>query len=251
MLEIIIFGTGMLLLIGGFVIYFLLLYNARQKKNREERKTMRENFQQELLRTQLEIQEQTLQHVGLEIHDNIGQTLSLAKLHLNTVPAGEQSEKVTDTKQLVAKAITDLRQLSKGLNAEALLADGLLKAAERELALIAKAKVFETALEVTGTPRRLLPQSELILFRIVQEGLNNSIKHSGARRLELRFHFGEDELRIALQDDGHGFAGGSNGDGQGLRNIRNRAALIGARCDIDGTKGTTILLTLSKQNYVD
>jgi signal transduction histidine kinase len=252
MLDLIVFGTCILLLLGGFIVYFLFLYNSRQKQHRLERQALRQSFQQELLRTQLEIQEQTLQNVGQEIHDNIGQTLSLAKLHLNTVPAGEVTEKIADTRLLVAKAINDLRGLSKNLNSEALLAEGLLAAVERELRLIGRSGVFKTTMDVKGAAIRGNPQVELILFRIIQEGLNNGIKHSGASRLSVTFDFSGPTLHITLHDDGDGFDVGSpDAEGQGLRNMRNRARLIGAGFAIDSRcgGGTTIQLSISKQQY--
>src|ERR1700704_3816595 len=74
-----------LLLAGVFIITLVAFNNRRKKRHIDEKRTMESNFQQEILRTQLEIQEQTLKTISQEIHDNIGQVLSLAKLNLGTI----------------------------------------------------------------------------------------------------------------------------------------------------------------------
>ena len=102
---------------------------------------IKSDFQQTLLQTQLEIQEQTLKTISEEIHDNIGQALSLAKLKLNTVDFTKQEqliEKITDSKNLVSKAIQDLRDLSRSLNTDNIAAMGLIRAIEYELELFRK-----------------------------------------------------------------------------------------------------------------
>ncbi len=73
------------LLLGFFILLLAALYSKKQQKYKNEKIKMKTQFQQELLQTQLEIQEQTLKTISEEIHDNVGQILSLAKLHLNTV----------------------------------------------------------------------------------------------------------------------------------------------------------------------
>ena len=101
-----------------------------------KKKQLQVDFKQELLRTQLEIQEQTLKNISQEIHDNIGQGLTLAKLNLSLMNANEPhglAGKIEDSKKLVAKAINDLRDIAKGLNSDNIVAIGLVRAIEYEL----------------------------------------------------------------------------------------------------------------------
>src|SRR5690606_6033411 len=121
--------------------------------------------------TQLEIQEQTLKNISQEIHDNIGQALTLAKLNLNAVMAEDTQlqEKILNSKELVSKAITDLRDLSHSLDTDYVLEMGLQRSIEYELELIRKTGIVRTDLHVEGNLQRLERQKELILFRIVQE----------------------------------------------------------------------------------
>jgi len=210
---------------------------------------MQFRFQEQLLHSQLEIQEQTLKNISQEIHDNIGQTLSLVKLNLNTIDLhkGEGSEeKILYSKELVSKAIVDLRNISRSLNTDAILSGGLIKAIETELNIINNAGSLKGDLIITGHKSRLDPRNELILFRIVQEAINNIIKHSGASLITVRIIFTEGQLAIKISDNGSGFDSNlAASDGSGLRNMRNRAELIGGSFEIySGPGGTTISVNL-------
>src|SRR6202012_1742608 len=104
--QLIAWGTVMFSLLGIFIILFLFYYRKRHMSFHKNEQA----FQQTLLRSQLEIQEQTMKNISQEIHDNVGQMLSLAKLQLSTAgnsdPSGKD-EKINSSKDLVAKAIKD------------------------------------------------------------------------------------------------------------------------------------------------
>jgi signal transduction histidine kinase len=193
-----------------------------------------------------------MKHIAQEIHDNIGGTLSLAKLNLNTLnpdKPGGSLDKISNTKELVTKAIGDLRTLSKTLHKEAVLSAGLIKAVEMELKLIDKAAVFETSLNITGEPQPIDPQKELILFRTVQEALNNAIKHAGATLIQVNMHFQPTSLSLSISDNGKGFhlksVENDPEKGLGLRNMKNRTKLIGGELKIaEGQPGTKIQISL-------
>src|SRR5258705_13572772 len=110
----IIVGTILFLFLTLFIIMNLLLYYYKRKRHYAENESLKNQFQQTLLQTQLEIQEQTLKNISQEIHDNIGQALSLAKLNLNTMPPTNDEtlqQKILNSNELVSKAIIDLRDL--------------------------------------------------------------------------------------------------------------------------------------------
>jgi len=243
---IVIVGTVVLLLVGGFLISFLFMYQKKKRQNEMEKQLMSNQFSQTLLQTQLEIQEQTLKTISQEIHDNIGQVLSLAKLNLNTMDITKQTElqeKIMDSKNLVSKAIQDLRDLSKSLNTDNIAAMGLLNAVQYELDMIRKTG-FETVFEVTGTIQKMEPQKELIIFRIVQETLNNIIKHAAAKKITVVAAYSPDKLELQVLDDGQGVdlsrlnEGSIPGFGLGIRNMHNRATMIGAVFNISSNLGT-------------
>lgn len=249
--NLIIVVSFFLLLVAVGIITLVLVYRRRQVEYIHEQQRLKTEFEKELLGAQLQIQEQTMKQIAQEIHDNIGGTLSLAKLNLNTIkPANEEEtlQKIGSTGELVTKAITNLRSISKSLNGEAILSGGIIKAIETELKLIEKAGAFETEMNITGEPFTVDPQKELILFRTVQEALNNAIKHSEASLLHVKLNYDKSGLQLTIEDDGKGFnkhaLDADPETGSGLRNMHDRAKLIGASISIDGTNGTRIQITL-------
>jgi len=250
--SIIIFASSFFLLIAIGIISLVMVYRRKQVEYIHEQNRMKAAFEKELLEAQLEMQEQTMKNIAQEIHDNIGGTLSLAKLTLNRLNPEQLDgnlEKITNTKELVTKAIADLRILSKTLHREAVLSAGLIKAIEMELKLIGKASEIETNLDVSGEPAPLDPQKELILFRTVQETLNNAIKHAEATCINVHLRFVDSHLFLAVQDNGKGFDLKSiESDperGSGLRNMQNRTKLIGGELKIQqGQPGTEIQISL-------
>lgn len=230
---------------------FLLIKNYLKNKKRllNDKELMKSQFQQEMLKAQLEIQEETLKQISQEVHDNIGQTLSLAKLTLNTLGMLNQQsalDKIDSTKQLITKAIQDLRSLSKTLNKDAVLSLGLVRAVEAQLEFIERIGSFETHFEQQGLTNTLPPQAELICFRIVQEAVNNIIKHAEATKIEIVLHFKDYLLEMMIKDNGKGFNQQSEEtSGTGLRNMKSRAVLIGGTLEVEtNDKGTSIFVTV-------
>jgi signal transduction histidine kinase len=254
-LILIITTTCLLLLLGGIIIGFILLFRSRQQKYFRDTQTLQSQFDQTLLQSQLEIQEQTLQNISQEIHDNIGQVLSLTKLNLGTMDIDKPDQlqqKIEDSKKLIGKAIQDLRDLSKSLSTDYVSAMGLTEAINYELEMIRKSGVYTTTLETEGSPIKLEAQKELIIFRIVQEIINNIIKHAKATTIIIQLNYGPEAFSIIVNDNGSGFdltplnAGDNSKFGLGLRNMYKRARLIGAQFSITSTlgAGTTVTLIL-------
>lgn len=244
------------LLLAGFMIFFIVINRFRINRHIMEKKNMEITFRQTLLQTQLEIQEQTLKNISQEIHDNIGQALSLAKLNLNTMPPTNDEalqQKVLNSKELVSKAITDLRSLSRSLDTDYVQEMGLQRAIEYEMEMIRKTGTIETNMIVEGTLFRLEKQKELILFRIVQETFNNILKHAGAKAINVHISYETNAFALIIKDDGKGMnleslnEGENNKFGLGIRNMNSRAKLIGADFTMnskigDGTEVKIVLL---------
>ena len=246
------------LLAGFFILLLVVYYNQRKKKHIEEKQTMQSQFHQTLLQTQLEIQEQTFKNISQEIHDNIGQVLSLVKLNINTMDCDQPAalnEKISDSKQLITKAIQDLRDLSKSLNTDYVTEMGLARSIEYELEMIKRTGSYEIKFNTTGNLYRLEPQQELIFFRIVQEVLHNIIKHAKAKSIYVEILFGLEVFTLKITDDGVGFdssqleVNNNIGSGLGIRNMRSRASMINTDFKLMSNveKGTTVILTLPLQ----
>ena len=240
-------------------VFFYLRVKQRQGEMLLKEQKIKSDYEEELLRTQLEIQEQTLKNISQEIHDNVGQVLSLAKLNLNIMDIAKTEQlqgKIDNTLSQVSKAINDLRDLSKSFNTDNIIAIGLVRAIENELEMIKKTDFLKTEFESTGLKRKLEPQKELILFRIVQEALHNIIKHAGAKMIKVSAAYSDKELELLIADDGHGFdlsplnQEGETGFGLGLRNMQNRAKLIGADFNMNSIagEGTVVKIVLPFEN---
>lgn len=210
-------------------------------------------FQKELLRTKLEIQDQTLKNISKEIHDNIGQVLSLAKLNLNTMDVSnlDATDKICSSKDLVGKAILDLRGLLRNLSSEKIANLGLYHAIEHELEQIKKPDLYETQLEMEGDLPRLDAQKELILFRIVQETLHKFIQHGAAKNINVSLKNSEHDLELVITGDGMstdvGLPKENNGSGQDKSycKMHRRAKIIDVDFTLNRkTQGTEVKLVL-------
>lgn len=254
-------GSLFLALLVCSVVYFVVLYRNKQLKNKQEQAELQTAFNKELLKTQLEVQEQTLNYVSTEIHDNITQVLSFVKLTLANIASSvdeTKKNKINESRELLAQTITDLRDLSKSLSFEHIASIGLLKTIEIEIERINKSGLLSVSFIVEGKVYSLGEQRELVLFRIFQETLNNTLKHSGAKHLKIMLQYHSDLFNLTLEDDGSGFSMEmtDNKRGSGLKNIENRAALIGGTATIDSApgRGCCVKVTLNplkQQFYTD
>ena len=237
--------TMVFFLLGGFAIAFTIIYKKKQQKHKEETIRRELNFHNELLLTQVEIQEKTLETISQEIHDNIGQVLTAALLTLRIIKTEDikLKEEIALVNQLMSDALKDLRNLSQSLNTDKILEKGLIEAIEFEFTILKR--TVDTNLEVTGDYFRISPQKELILFRIIQESLSNIIKHAKAKTITINISCTASLLNIEIIDDGVGFNTNDKSMVIGLKNILNRSKMIGAETQIisEPDKGTkTVLL---------
>ena len=213
-----------------------------------------------MLLTQLEIQEQTFQQISREIHDHIGQRLSLARLYINkysTHSESEQLEVIHESSSLIEEAISDLKQLSKSLTANLIRDEGLLHALQFEVSRICKVIPIKITLDQTGDLPFMDVENELILFRIIQESLQNIIRHAEASRVNIHLIHSSEQLSLFIADDGKGFdlqvqATPKPGKGAGLSNMRNRAALMNGEMKISTQpgQGTTLQFIFPQPTHI-
>lgn len=245
--------TIVFLVAAGFLLLYIRLYNSRKKRHLQEKLLLEQTYQQELLLTQIEVQEQTFKTIAREIHDNVGQVLSLAKLTLSSINQSgclpKDKDKVTAAVSLVDNSIKELRELASVLYADNLLKQGLEKAVEKELHWLARTEQFSTSISFTGTPKAINPERQLIAFRLIQEVLNNVIKHAKATKLQVRFNYEDDVLGVSVVDNGIGFdpvAVQKTGNGLGMTSLAKRAEMINGELSIQTSpgEGTSILLKI-------
>lgn len=239
--------TGLILLLAGFIISIVYLYRRRQQDFEKSVEQVKLDNEKTLLNSQLEIQEQTFQHISREIHDNINLSLTLAKLNLHTLEWEEKEKamtKVESSIELLTQSIAQLSDLSKSLDTGSFSQHGLLGAIGEELQRIDRTGTFHTDYQLTGNPVFMNSQVELVIFRIIQEAFNNIIKHAAAKKVELELHYHPDQLQVTIRDDGKGFETDFLPSGQhsGLKNMRARVEILGGQMDLVSNpgKGTTL-----------
>jgi two-component system, NarL family, sensor kinase len=237
--------TTLLVLLVCLIIYILFNYKKYHNRFVKELETINYNYEKELLATQLEIQEQTFQHISQDLHDNIGQIISLTNLSVSNLMLIEDERVKENAKQsmtLLARCLDEIRNLSKSLNAENIKNIGLAAAVSNELQQLEKTGSFKVYAMLSGKSRCLNEEKELVLFRIFQESINNIIKHSRAKTVSIILHYGEANFHLGIYDDGVGFpvedqlAKCAINCSSGLRNIIRRSKLINASYSIISNK---------------
>lgn len=217
-----------------------------------EKKEMEYRYENELLHTRLEVQEQALNKVSQEIHDNIGQTLSIAQLNLltfnmNNNNAAEQNSIIENSRSLLAKAIEDLRNVSHVLNSENISRIGLEEAIRKELNYLSSFNNLKFDFQLSGEPDDLSDENELMVFRIAQEALANIIKHAKASFVIIKLQYLPDGFAMTIADNGVGMAISekTEGAGIGVINMKQRAEVMKGSLDIDSSsEGTKIHLRI-------
>lgn len=226
-------GTFLMLLLVIFIVSFFFVHQRRQQKFQQEKATLKAQFEQEILTSQNEIKEETMKFISRELHDNVVQMLSLVKIQLNNLseelPA---SQKIAQSKDYLTSAIGDLRALSKTLNTNNILHEGLVNTIRFELKRIEKASVIQTNFTERAEQSKLDSNQEIIIFRIFQELIQNIIKHAQAKNINVLLEEQEDFFKIEVQDDGIGFnfeeklKNKGFDSGSGLANMVYRASLL-------------------------
>ncbi|GAB3908627.1 hypothetical protein GCM10028803_44610 [Larkinella knui] len=229
-----------MLLLATFVATFFFLYQKRNFRYQQELSLTKESYERGLLQSQLEIQNHTLQQIGQELHDHIGQMLSLTLIQLSVLEedlAGSvHAPTVQQTFETVERTMQDVRRLSKTLDGGTVERYGLRESLALEMERIQRTGRFQTQFQFIGSPYSLDENTETILFRMVQEALNNAMKHSGGHQLTVSADYGLDRFSLVVTDDGCGFdlgeatERGPDRSGSGLWNLKQRARLLGGEC---------------------
>jgi signal transduction histidine kinase len=230
-----------------FVVVFFIAFQKRKNKFLLERLEAEKNFEKELTNSRLEIQEQTLKNIAWELHDNVGQLLSVANIQLNMIQAHVPDDlkgQIKETKDVVAATVQEVRALSKTLNTEVIQNNGLIKSLRTELERFNRLNFLHAELKIDGEQFPVKGEDEIIIFRILQEFFSNVIKHAKADNLFVNLDYRENELEITVEDDGVGFDTSVNRGNSGLHNMRSRANLLGATYELTSSPGKGTKLNL-------
>ena len=252
----ILISTALLVFFGAMIVYFVFRYQRKRFEHHKEMLHLKESFAQTLLKSKVEIQEQTLDHIAKELHSNINQVASLININLSAyLEDNNANENLIETKSLAKQLMTELKMLTTSLNTDFIMKIGFSRALENELLRISKAMEQPAILSKSGAEYRLSPEREIILFRLCQEVLNNSIRYSEASQISVKLNYLDDRIELELNDNGVGFdvERAMNSDTQdestGIINIRKRAEVIKAKLQIHSSKvlGTQVHIQIDKE----
>ncbi|MGV3684450.1 MAG: sensor histidine kinase [Daejeonella sp.] len=239
-------STLVFLLAPVFLLLYIASYNRRKKDHIIEKQSLQKEYEADLLKTQLEVQEQTMRTIASDLHDNIGQLLSLTSITLGSIVTADEkaAKKLDDSQQLVKRSIKELRQLANLLHGERIIETGLVDAMVQEVEWLKKSGSYEVVFNNNiGSNPGLSAEKDLILFRLVQETINNIIKHSQASVITITLEHTGDNLLLTLSDNGLGFImEEASKKGMGLTNLSKRVKAIQGELDIVSVpgNGTTV-----------
>lgn len=235
-------GIFFAFLMSFFVVGMVFVHRQRQVQNRQKLDQIKVEHEKTLLNIENEIQQETLTHIGRELHDNIGQLLSLAKLNFGSAKPENQSE----GKVILNQIIKEVRGLSKTLNIDWVESVSLAEFINQQLGRIQATGFCETSLENSLENFELTKDQKLVLIRVTQECLNNAIKHTSPEKIEVKIYQNGKGKVIQIIDYGNGFDQTIQSSGSGMTNLKKRMETIGGEFQLTSVvgKGTDIKLLL-------
>ena len=244
-------STVIILLLTGLIVFSLIVNQKRKYRHRQEKLSLKNDYDQELLRSTVEIQTQAFESISRELHDNVGTLISIAMVHIKSMDAStreKEKQRLSESENLLNEALESLRDISRSIHPENISRLGWQQSLESELQRIGKSKMFTVAYTQEGEPFAVELGKQVIIFRILQESLNNIVRHSNGLHIGCHVSFFGGEVNITITDDGKGFDQPGEMDyrnGSGLRNMRARAAMLPAVLSIGNgpKKGTVVKLT--------
>jgi PAS domain S-box-containing protein len=212
--------------------------------------TERKEMERKILSAVIKAEEQERERISRDIHDGLGPLLSTIKLYVNELESGdtdpdEKSEMLKQTNELINEAISGTRSISNNLSPHLIMDFGLVKAVEsfcKKVNLAQKTKInFESSLG----EKRFDQTIEIVLYRVITELINNTLKHASAAKIEIYLEIIDNTLQLTYMDDGIGFdkekAMSSDISGMGLKNMVSRLRSINGNYRIHSRPGAGFL----------
>jgi len=239
----------LLLVVSGATVWYIRS-KYRLKIEAEQEKRL---IQKEAYSSVVNAEEGERKRIAMELHDGLGQLLSAARLNVSVLEdvAGEKDmEVVRNAESLIDQAITDLRNISHNLMPSALISLGLVAALYDMASKINSGKQVKVVVETSGIDKRLQEDFEIALYRVVQESVNNILKHAGASTIFINLTKEGESLKLDITDNGKGMPENalSNSKGIGWEDIRSRVSLFNGNMKLHSSPGagTNIIINFSK-----
>jgi two-component system, NarL family, sensor kinase len=247
-------ATVAMLVLAGFIIVFIVYYQKRMVQEELKRQQLELEFQQKLMEATLESEESERRRLAGDLHDSVGGMLSTIRVGLTSIAKQlPDPSLVEQSKQILDDTLRSVRRISLDLMPSTLEKFGLMPALKELCERFEGASLIPVNLIEYGEIKEIPASRALKVYRIVQELVNNAVKHAEANVINVITKSDQHGVQITVQDDGKGFdpslkhSATWNGSGLGLFNMENRARLLNARLEYDSDLGKGSKITL----YID
>lgn len=232
------------------IISYMWQYNRKKKENEVLLQAEKDRHQKELFATQIEMQKRTMQEIGREIHDNVGQKLTLASLYIqqliytNKIPAEDES--MNNVNSILNDSLNDLRQLSKSLSDDSIENNSLPELLKKEISKINSIIDSQLVIDNEGNYKSVDYHTKSVLIRICQEFIQNSLKYANCSLITITLSYENESIILSLSDNGTGFdINDKKSEGIGLKNMKKRSEIIGGEFSLSSdSNGTKIIIKL-------
>lgn len=241
-LVLILIGIIGMLLLSVAVIIFFIVYQKRLFAQKNKIKGIEADYQKDLLKSSIQAQELERRRVATDLHDGVGSLLSATRLYIQQLTTQKSKadfeEVLSEAKLILNMAIQQTREISHNLLPTELDQFGVLEALEDHCKNIEKS----SGLAIDYTYEADYPftkEQDLAIYRIVQELMNNTLKHAEAKSINIHFNTTEEGIRMHYADNGKGLAPNQKSKGLGMKSIESRVNLLGGKMEIktDSSKG--------------
>ncbi|MGH1384642.1 sensor histidine kinase [Kordia sp.] len=256
-------GTSLILFIGMLGMFFLalaivgfvIIYRRRLLKQQMKLQEQKIIHQQQLLQSAVKIQDDERKRFAADLHDEIGGgistiLLSVERIKKEQIDQPEIVSKSQNVRDQLNQLLNKVREISYNIMPPTLEDFGLNEAISDLCYSISESSKIHIDYEWNGDEKRLDFSQELALYRIIKETLVNAVKHSEAETIKITIENSTESFKLTIKDDGKGFNTETVQKGAGLRNIKDRALILGGLIDITSNvnSGTTIHVHLNKEN---
>ena len=242
-----------LIFIAG-IILFVFQYRRRRISHEEEKLTIEKQHKLELLNTQLETRQQTMQFIGSELHDSVAQKLTLASIYSQRLefenPDSKLLNRINSINDIITDSLAELRDLSKTLVNTSLQDTSFDHLLQQECDRVNDTGLCKCVFQ-SSYADGISVTAKSFLFRVIQEFVQNSLKHAGCSQITISLAGDSGKLLLEIADNGKGFDSNNvKSAGIGLNNMRRRVQLIGGDFDLvsESGKGTRLYITVPVKN---
>ncbi len=225
--------------IFGLIVFLITFQKKQNRKNKE------------YLQALIAEKDRTMYLISLEVHDNVNQMLNMVRMNLHWLaknPLNENETLLHDTGEMIDTLIMDTNNISHTLNTEYLEKKGLISSLKEEVAWVNNSKKIRCNINISGITKKFEPQTEVMVFRIAQEAVQNVIKHAEADCIEITLRYEPGIFEMSVRDNGRGFDPGQHhySGSVGMQSMSRRAMIVEGKLKIDSSlgKGTNVMLQI-------